>query len=82
MVLAIPNSSALDAGAAAKNRSNHNTRLRGGAVALGLGIALGAGSTYYSKSSARTKQLKLVGHNARLVSKSHLSNLHNWMDEQ
>lgn len=68
MVLAIPNSKALDA--ASKTRNRHNARRDGALAAAGLGIALGTGITYYSKLSARKKQLRLLGDNARLVCKS------------
>lgn len=67
MVLAIPNSSALDAGGAAKARKTHNTRLRGACTAVGIGIALGGAGTYYSKSSARFKQRKLLQDDDRFV---------------
>lgn len=62
MVLAIPNSKALDA--ASKTRNRHNARRDGALAAAGLGIALGTGITYYSKLSARKKQLRLLGDNA------------------
>jgi len=70
MVLAIPNSKALDAAAKTRNR---NIATRNGAlVAAGFSIALGTGIAYNSKLSNRRKQHKLLGNNARLVCKSNV----------
>jgi hypothetical protein len=65
MVLAIPNSKALDA--AGKTRNKQNARRTGALAAAGVGIALGSGIGYYSKTTARRKELTLLGDNARSV---------------